>query len=286
MKALAVAFASLLLAATTAGQTRDNYTDHFIVKVKPEKRVDFDGFARKVADANARAKGDRWLAYEPIYGEAHTIYFVSGRKDLSAIDTGMESFMRALKESIGPRFDTVLHDMDSCIVSARGEIRRRRYDLSSGIPEDPEQYRKRIGEARYIRTTTIRIRPGTESQFEELARAVAKVTMQREPARMVSVAQAIAGQSGTVYYVTDFQAKLGGFEPNPQSLRDAMGAEAYGQFEKRVGESVLGMETMIAKFLPEISNPPDATVNASPAFWKPEPAATTADRAPKPKAKK
>jgi hypothetical protein len=43
---------------------------------------------------------------------------------------------------------------------------------------------------------------------------------------------------------------------------------------------------MIAKFLPGISNPPDATINASAAFWKPEPAAGTADRAAKPKAKK
>jgi hypothetical protein len=286
MKAIAAVFVCLLLAAAAAGQTRDNYTDHYIVKVKPDKRAEFDGIARRIAEANARAHGDRWLAYEPIYGEAHTVYFVSARKDLAAIDAGMESFLRALKESIGPRFESVLHDMDSCIVSARGEIRRRRYDLSSGIPEDPDQYRKRIGEARYIRTTSIRIRPGTESQFEELARTVAKVTMQREPERMVSVTQAVAGQPGTVYYVTDFQAKLGGFEPNPQSLRAALGAEAYGQLEKRVGESVLATETTIAKFLPELSNPPDATVNASAAFWKPEPAATTADRTAKPKAKK
>jgi hypothetical protein len=229
MKAIALGFASLLLAAAAAGQTRDNYTDLYIVKVKPDKRAEFDGLARRIAEANARAHGDRWLAYEPIYGEAHTVYFVSGRKDLSAIDSGMESFMRALKESIGPRFDSVLHDMDSCLISARGEVRRRRYDLSSGIPDDPDQYRKRIGQARYIRSTMIRIRPGTESQFEELARTVAKVTMQREPERMVSVAQAVAGQPGTVYYVNDFQAKLGGFEPNPQSLREAMGTEKYGQ---------------------------------------------------------
>jgi hypothetical protein len=286
MKAIACVFACLLLAAAAAGQTRDSYTDLFIVKVKPEKRVDFDGVARKIKEANARANGDHWLAYEPVYGEAHTVYFVSGRKDLSAIDAGMQSFMRAMKESIGPHFDTVLHDFDACVVSARGEIRRRRYDLSSGIPDDPDQYRKRIGTARFIRTTTIRIRQGTAAEFEELARTVAKVTMQREPERMISVSQAVAGQPGTVYYVADFAPKLGGFEPNPQSMRDAMGAEAYGQLEKRLGESVLSTETMIAKYLPEISNPPDATVSGSPEFWKPEPAAATADRAAKPKAKK
>jgi hypothetical protein len=86
--------------------------------------------------------------------------------------------------------------------------------------------------------------------------------------------------------VTDFQTKLAGFEPNPQSMRDAMGEEAYGQFEKRLGETVLTTETLIAKFLPELSNPPDAVANVSAAFWKPEPATGTADRAAKPKVKK
>ena len=286
MKVIAAVFASLLLAAAAAGQTIDNYVDYFIVKVKPEKRADFDGVARRIAVANSRANGDRWIAYEPIYGETNTVYFASSRKDLAAIDTGVESFIRAMKESIGPNFEAVFHDMNACTVSARGEIRRRRIDLSSGVPDNQEQYGKRLGAARYIRTTTIRIRPGTAPQFEELARTVAKVTAQREPERMFAVSQTVAGQPGTVYYVADFQTKLAGFEPNSQSMRDAMGEEAYGQFEKRVGESVLGMETMIAKFLPEISNPPDATVNASPAFWKPEPAAAMADRAPKPKAKK
>jgi quinol monooxygenase YgiN len=286
MKAIAAAFAvSLLLPATAASQTIDNYVDYYIVKVKPEKRADFDGLAHKIVDANSRANGDRWIAYEPIYGEAHTIYMASSRKDMAAIDTGMESFMRAMKESIGPHFDGVLREMDSCIVSARGEIRRRRFDLSSGIPDNQEQYGKRLGEARYIRTTTIRIRPGTTTQFEELARTVAKVTMQREPNRMVAVSQAVAGQPGTVYYVTDFQPKLAGFEPNPQSLREVLGDAGYQQLEKRLGETVLTTETMIAKILPELSNPPDAVANVSAAFWKPEPA-NTADRTGKPKAKK
>jgi hypothetical protein len=286
MKVIAAVIASLLLAASAAGQTIDNYVDYYIVKVKPEKRADFDGVARRIAVANSRANGDRWIAYEPIYGETNTVYFASSRKDLAAIDTGIESLMRAMKESIGPNFETVFHDIDACTVSARGEIRRRRLDLSSGVPDNQEQYGKRLGAARYIRTTTIRIRPGTAPQFEELARTVAKVTAQREPERMFAVSQTVAGQTGTVYYVTDFQTKLAGFEPNPQSMRDAMGEEAYGQLEKRLSETVLTTETLIAKFLPELSNPPDAVANVSAEFWKPEPATGTADRAAKPKAKK
>jgi hypothetical protein len=286
MKAIASVFVPLLLAAAAAGQTLDHYVDYYIVKVKPEKRADFDAAARRIATANASAHGDRWLAYEPIYGETGTVYFASSRKDLAAIDTGMASFTRALKESIGPNFATVYRDMEACTLSARGEIRRRRPDLSSGLPETQEQYSQRLGAARYIRTTMIRIRPGTAPQFEELARTVAKVTMQREPERMVSVSQTVAGQPGTVYYVTDFQPKLSGFEPSPQSLEDAMGAEAYRQIEKRLGETVITTETLIAKFLPELSNPPDAVTAASAAFWKPEPAAGTADRVAKPKAKK
>lgn len=286
MKAIAGAFAvSLLLASTSAGQTRDNYIDYYVVKVKPERRADFDGVAKKIADANRRANGDRWLAYEAVYGETNTVYFASTRKDMAAIDTATENFMRAMKESLGPNFEAIFREMDSCTSSGRGEIRLRRWDLDTNVPEDQDQLGKRIGEARYVRTMMFRIRPGHGPHFEELLRTVGKANAKRTPNVMTSVSQAVAGQMGSVYYVTQFQPALGGFDPPAQSLRETLGDAEYQQFQKGLAEDVLTSEVTISKFLPALSNPPDAILNASPAYWKTGPAGT-ADRMAKPKGKK
>jgi hypothetical protein len=56
-----------------------------------------------------------------------------------------------------------------------------------------------------------------------------------------------------------------------------LGPEAYQKFLAASAEAVEGSETVISRFVPEISNPPEAVAAASPDFWNPKPAA------PKPK---
>ena len=49
--------------------------DVFVVKVKPEKRADFDAVAKKIAEANHKYKGDNWIAYSVEYGDQNTVTF-------------------------------------------------------------------------------------------------------------------------------------------------------------------------------------------------------------------
>ena len=57
---------ALCIALSASAQSQSDYLDIYIVKIKPEKRADFDQIARKIADANRNNKGDRWLAAEAV----------------------------------------------------------------------------------------------------------------------------------------------------------------------------------------------------------------------------
>jgi hypothetical protein len=278
MKTIAGSFAvALLLAVSSAGQTRDNYFDCYIVKVKPEKRADFDAAAKKIVDANRRGHGDNWLAYETLYGEANTVYFVSSRKDMAAIDTATESFMKAMKETLGPNYVSVFRDMDNATLSSRGELRRRRWDMSLNMPQDQDEVLKYTGQARFLRTTIIRVRAGHSVQFEELAKMLNAATAKADPSRRMGVSQVVAGQNGSVYYATELQPTMGALEMTA-SARQAMGEENWMKFQQGVAEHVISTETMIAKFVPELSNPTEAVVNVSHDFWMPQTSVGSADR--------
>jgi hypothetical protein len=72
MKKLLTAVSLVVLATpfALAQEMMGDYLDVLIVKVRPEKRADFDAVGRRVADANRKAKGDFWTAMEVTYGKA------------------------------------------------------------------------------------------------------------------------------------------------------------------------------------------------------------------------
>ncbi len=277
-----VAFAvALLLSVAAVAQMQEDYLDVEIIKVKPEKRAEFDALGKKIADANRRHNGDTWLALETVYGEGNVVYFVSPRRNYADIDKGSGAFMDALGKAYGPAgVGKILQDVNNCTLSSRGEVRRRRWDLSANVPGDPAAMAKLIGEARWVRTTIVRVRPGQRLNFEEQIRTIKAAQEKSDPKLSTFVSLTEAGQQGTVYYVSGFRSSLGGFDtglPLPQLL----GEEGYKSFLKAVAEFVQSTETTINHFLPELSNPPAEIAAVAPEFWNPKPAAAAK---PKPKA--
>ncbi|MBZ5585216.1 MAG: hypothetical protein LAQ30_24020 [Acidobacteriia bacterium] len=268
MLAAGAAIGSLLAFAAWA-QAPDQYLDYYIVKVKPEKRADFDAIAKKIADANRKNQGDKWIAMEMIYGENDTVGFVSSRKDMAAIDMGMESFMKAMKESYGDKAEGVFHDLEACTSSSWGEIRRRRPDLSS-IPH-PDQYMELVGRTRFLRTAAIHVRPGHADDFEEVLRMSKIAREKADPERVVSITQSVVGSPrGMTYYITSLQPSMAGFDAKLPPLKEALGEESYMKYEKLVADSVIGSETAIMRMLPALSNPPEEVVRVSEDFWMPK----------------
>lgn len=270
----------MLMAVVAGAQTQDQYLDVFIARVKPEKRAEFDVLAKKWADANRRHKGETFLAYQVEYGEQNTVYFVSTRSNYAAIEQAMLAFSGALKEAYGDAAAGKMEqDLNNCLASSRAELRRRRWDLSWNVPADPAAAAQMPGESRWIRTVMVRVRPGHVDDFEAQVRALKEGFERSAPGQTTLVSQSAAGQQGTVFYFSALRSSLAGYD-NAPALREVLGDQGYQRYLKASAENVLSTETLIGRFLPELSNPPEPVAAAQPDFWNPKPAA-----APKPKAK-
>ncbi|MBV9612337.1 MAG: hypothetical protein JO091_07685 [Acidobacteriaceae bacterium] len=279
MKQLLTLCALGLFAAPFASAQMDDFLDIYIVRVKPEKRGDYDTFARRIAEANRKAKGDNWIAAEVEYGEGNMLYYISTRKNYAAIDAGSTAFENAIKEAYGPGgMKKMQADMNSAVAGSRSVIRRRRWDLSVNTPKDAEAYSKMVGEARWLRTIRVVVHPDHEVEFEDVVKQVKAAFEQGGTEWPLFISQNVAGEPGVVYYITTLQPSLAAFDSAP-TLPKLMGEKAFLKWQKGASETEITAETTLMRFLPEQSNPPEAIVNVAPEFWKPKPMATGAKTA-------
>ena len=264
---------SLVLAVTAFGQAPAGYIQLYIAKVKPEKRAEFDAVMKKFVDANRRHKGDTWIASETIYGDQNTLYFTSLRRNYAEAGQAFDAFFSALNKAYGPTGAAkVWQDGLNCVTSLRAEVRQRRQDLSWNVPSDTAALFKLVGESRWTRTILVRVRPGRTGDYVAQLRTI-KTAFEKAGSRTpVSVSQSASGQQGTIFYLTALRSSLGGFDPTGPSLAQALGEEGFQKYQKAVQEIVFNTETYINRYLPELSNPPEEVVAASPDFWRPKPA--------------
>jgi hypothetical protein len=276
----AIALGLLATSLAPAQEMMGDYLDVTVVKVRPEKRADFDAIGRRVADANRKAKGDFWTAAEVEYGENNIVQFISPRQNYAAIDSGGMAFMNAIKAGYGPGgIQKMMADFNSTIISSRSEIRRRRWDLTANPPTDTDAYNKLIGGARWLRTIQVRVRNGREADFEDRAKE-AKAALEKGSKWVFFISQVIVGGAGNSYYVTTLQPSLAAFDSAPK-LSELMGQESYAAWTKAVAEDEITSETIMMRMMPELSNAPEGIVKVAPDFWQPKRAAAAAHVMPK-----
>jgi len=276
-KALWTTLAVVLLAAVAFGQAQEQYLDVYIAQVKPEKRADFDAINKKMVAANRQNKGDSWIAMETVYGRGDRVTFTSMRNSYADADKGSELFNQALQKTYGKAAaDKIEQDFEQCVASVRTEFRRRRWDLSSNAPADAAAMAKMLANTRFLRTATVHVKPGQVAAFEALLKDLKAAREKVSPPQTTLVSQAVAGQEGTVFYVTSLQTSMAGFDAIPTVLQ-LLGEEGYAKYLKTSAEVVENTETVINRFLPELSNAPEDVVAAAPDYWRPK--ATTAAKA-------
>jgi hypothetical protein len=272
-KAIWASIVVVLLGVMVVAQTQESYLDVYIAQVKPEKRADFDAISKKMTVANRQNGGDTWLTIETVYGPGNRVSFISTRQSYGEIEKATGMFYEALQKTYGKAAtDKMMGDFNQCLESSRSEIRRRRWDLSSHAPSDPAGYAKMIAGSRWLRTTAVQVRPGQNNGFEAILKELKTARDKASPPQIMLVSQAVAGQEGTVYYVTTLQTSLAGFDAVPP-LPQLLGEEGYDRFLKASAETVANAETSINRFLPEISNAPEEVAANAPDFWRPKAAA-------------
>lgn len=264
----------LLLSAVAAAQISGGYQDVTAVHVKPEKRAEFDAICKKIAEANRRNKGYNWTASQVIYGERNTFYFVSSQSTYGDIEKGFDVFDGALTKAYGQAgAEKIFQDFDNTLVSSRSEVRRRRWELSANPPADTADYMKRVGETRWVRTTTVHVRVGQAMVFESAMKDLKAALENANPPVNNYVSEAVAGQHGTVFYIVRLLKSMGELD-GAKPVSELMGDEAYQKYLKAITDSVEGSETILQRLLPEASNPPEGIIAASPDFWTPKPKPT------------
>ncbi len=253
-------------AAQTPG---GDYLDAYIVQVKPEKRAEFDALSKRMAEANRRNGGDQWTAMETMYGDASTVTFISQRSNYADVETGMNKFMGAAQKGFGAGLDKMFADFNACLISARGELRVRRWDLSWNAPASAADYAKLIGQSKYLRTNMLKIRSGHTADFEAMLKELKAAREKNSPGEVGLVSQVVAGQQGTVFYITTLKPNFAAFDSVP-TMQKVMGEEAYATLMKKGADVVESAYTMINHFLPDQSVVPQEIVAAGPDFWTPK----------------
>ena len=271
--ALRVSAACALFAAPAAAQLQNDLLDVFTVQVKPDKMAQFDAASKKIVAANRQNKGSDWVALAQEYGQGYTVRFISTRPSYAAIEESGQAFMAAMNKAYGKAAtEQIFRDVDSSLVSSQSEIRRRRWELSANVPADAAAMAGMIGEARWVQTTIVHVRPGQGPKVEEQLRAV-KAANEKAAAKVTVLAsQAVAGQTGTVYYITTFRKSLGEID-SATPLAKLLGEEGYAAFLKASSEAVLTTESTLSRLRPDWSNPAEPIVAAAPDFWRPKPVA-------------
>ena len=288
-RTLWVPAACVLFAAPAAAQLQNDLLDVFTVQVKPDKMAQFDAAGKKIVAANRQNKGSDWVALAQEYGQGYTVRFISTRPTYAAIEEASQAFMAAMNKAYGKAAtEQIFHDVDSSLVSSQSEIRRRRWELSANVPADAAAMARMVGEARWAQTMTVHVRPGQGSKVEEQLRVI-KAANEKAAAKVtVLVSQAVAGQTGTIFYVTTLRKSLAEID-SATPLSQLLGEDGFRKFQAEVSESVLATETSISRLRPEWSNPAEPIVAAAPDFWRPKPVAApraAKEEAPKGAAKK
>lgn len=265
-----VLFLATLASGMMTGQDPATYLDEYIVKVKPEKRAEFDAINKKIAAFNRNNKGDTWLAAENTYGEVNVVTFVSLRSGFGDAQKAFDLFMGALAKPGGmPAAQKMMQDFNNTTVSARSEIRRRRPDLGINVPASAAENAAVIGKARFLYMVTVRVRPGRALDYEDQIKTVSGARAKAGQKQTWFVSQSVVGAQGATYYMTRPLASLGDLDDAPL-LAQTLGANGYKQYQKGAAENTFSTEITILRYLPELSNPPAEITAIDPAFWSPK----------------
>ncbi len=269
-KTITTLFLVTLTSGMMAAQEPAEYLDEFIVKVKPEKRAEFDAINKKIVALNRRNKGDAWLASENTYGENNVVTFVSRRSGFGDAQKAFDLFMGALAKPAGmAAAEKMFQDFNNTVVSARSEMRRRRPELGTNVPASAADNAAVIGKARFLYMVTVRVRPGRALEYEDQIKMVRDARARTGQQQTWFVSQSVVGQQGTAFYITRPLASLGDIDGMPV-LSQVLG-DKYRDYQNRLAANTFSTEITISRYLPELSNPPAEIAAVDPAYWNPKP---------------
>jgi hypothetical protein len=133
-------------------------------------------------------------------------------------------------------------------------------------------YRMRpsVQDMRYMHVTTIRVRPGWGTAFEEV-RKIGKAAHEKANVdEHWALYQVVSGMAGGTYLMLQgsMSLKEEDTDPHTDAYRDALGDEGRAKLQQVMRDGMLSTETVTFEISPQMSNVPDEWLKARPDFWK------------------
>jgi hypothetical protein len=269
-----VACAAMLTAGLAPAQsTSGDLFTSFQPQVKLDRRMEFEASVKKIAEANRKKNGNRWVAYSAMYGrDGGTYTFTSRYKTWEEVEKGSKNFETMLVEAIGatalPKF---FAGLDGTLLRSTSEVRRRMPDMSvGGLGAEGMMG---LASYRYLRSIRVQLKPGGTGRFIEAWKPWQAELNSIEPKQMALVSLSSTGHPTVT--VTMYYKSLSDIDTADRLIQKSLMSDVYRTFQEKVADLSVSSNWEIHRLLPELSSVDDELMQADP-FWKPKPMAKAA----------
>jgi hypothetical protein len=221
-------------------------------------------WARTFADAKSP---DNWIGMDSTTGN-NEAWFVSGYDTMSDME---KRTIQALNTVPALRaIDTKYSSQDGEFVSStRSVVAVYRDDLSY------QGLKTNVGLFRYLYVTTVRVRPGHESEFVEATKISRAAHEKATVPERWSVFEVTEGMPRGTYLIFEPLKSMADVDAFPQThgkvYQDAVGDDGRKRLAELNSSATISAETNIFAFNPKMSNPTKEIAAADPNFWTPKP---------------
>jgi hypothetical protein len=245
-------------------------------EIKSGRATAHEKFESGYVKAYRNAKRAPYLAMSTLTGPSEAWYIVSF-PSYEALET--ESDAIAKDTTLSAELER-LDEVDSAFrTGGRTMVAEYKPELS---------YRARgdISGVHYVEVTIIRVRPGHNREYQDLATLSKKAHEQANVDEHFAVYEIESGMPIGTYIVFAGLNSLAQLDTDThtQAYRDAVGDEGRARMQKLIADSLISADRMVFQFSPRMSNPPAWLAKGDPEFWSvPKPVMRPA--LPKPSAK-
>jgi hypothetical protein len=138
--------------------------------------------------------------------------------------------------------------------------------------EEDASYRMRpsVQDMRYIHVTTICVRPGWGSAFDEMRKLSKAAHEKANVDEHWALYRVVSGMPVGTFLMLQgsMSLKEEDTDPHTQAYRDALGDEGRAKLQQFQRDGVLSTENALFEISPQMSNVPDEWIKARPDFWK------------------
>ena len=253
-------------------------------EIKPGMMPAHSREANNVVQIYAKANSPyHRLALMPVAGNENEVMYFWGYDSFAEMEKSNSYLDTVSNVTYKADFDRVRPPGEDYHSSQRDTIAVLREDMSYNLNTD-------IRKMRYMRVSTIRVKPGHTREWEDSRRMTRDAHEKAKVDETMVVYQVAGGAQSGTYLVMIPWATLDGIAtiPHGKSYMDALGDDRRDKIEKIESDSIVFTATDIYAFAPQLSYVSKEWASGDPSFWtlKPMMAETTAPAARKAPGKK